>query len=117
MNIFKYKAYCHISKTVIQEFCRATPAGLEIYHKAPGGVSLMLYIGLKDCEGKELSDKDIVEDTLTGKRYQIFWDQPDASFKMKSLEDPTPNNNLRFQDKSRLKFITNLYELETNTNS
>lgn len=80
----------------------------------PNEVPKMQFTGLKDKNGKETYEGDII--LLEGKKYLVDWSDDNAGFAFRSQEPNHPNHDIigGFHDCEEFEVIGNIYELEIN---
>lgn len=106
MREIKFRAWDKENKTMLYDYFRVCPDGIVVdsnNQSLYGEVELMQYTGLKDKNGKEIYDGDIVHfNTLGGNNmyYEVKWSDAKTGFK------PT---RLTKTNQAEIEIIGNIY--------
>jgi uncharacterized phage protein (TIGR01671 family) len=118
MREIKFRAWnkehgemCYSMKTTLFEKREFYPFGIEVgfSHYPQEGWELMQYTGLKDKNGKEIYEGDIVRDSTMTYLGIIAWNTGDCSFDVKSTKTGM-HYGIGISRQNDLEIVGNIYE-------
>ena len=110
-RVIKFRAW-NVATRVMVDLKKITPLALNIdtnglFIPFSDGLPLMQYTGLKDKNGKEIYEGDIIK-TTTGLIYEVFWCEEMFSFRVSNKTSPA--NGYMLSSAELDEVIGNIYE-------